>query len=73
MLIIRGDQVINLDNVISFIKYEDPKINSFSIEFSIPAGRQITAVFEYDNKKDRDMDYLKIIEAYNHSYRIVDL
>lgn len=73
MLIVRGDQTINLDNVVCMTKYEDLKAKCYTIEFSFPAGRQLSAVFRYEDKGQRDIDYCKIIEGYNQNYRIVDL
>lgn len=73
MLIVKGNQTINLDNVACFFKFEEPEHKFFTIQFSLTPEMKIIGIFEYDNLKQRDIDYLKIIEAYNHNYRIVDL
>lgn len=85
MLVIKGDQVVNLDNVISFCKYEQEikeesffksskKVSTkFTIGFYFTASLHKYCSFDYESLSQRDIDYCKIIEGYNLNYRIVDL
>lgn len=83
MLINKNGDSVNLYNLTSFSKCSkateknfifkkfSPDKEIFLIVFFYLNGKG--TVFEYDNIRDRDIDYSRILEAYKDNYKVLDL
>ena len=77
MLIVEDKKFINLNNVThsEFGQYElnEYFIRFFFASFDSEIGVQEFTFSPYDNEKDREQDFNKIICAYDAQYKILDL
>lgn len=77
MLIVKDKKFINLNQVThsQFGQYEltEYYIRFYFSSFDSEIGMQEFAFFSYDNEREREEDFNKIISAYDAGYKILDL